>query len=257
MEKQNPDESLSEFVGSLAHEMRAPLFSIVGYTQLLLDYQARDEGTRRDCLTVILRQARQLTRIVDDMYVLSRLDAAAPIPLDVEPVDANDLIHDVLMRARDIADEKHIKLEMNVTAGLMPISADLGRLTQVLDNLVGNALKFSLQGGLVQVSAKPDVGGGAVRLSVRDGGIGIPPEAVSRVFERFYQVTDLPTQKIDGVGLGLYISRRLVEILGGEIGVNSVLCEGSEFWLTLPCHVVSHDGENRHYTGVAMPEIDA
>jgi signal transduction histidine kinase len=228
--------SLSDFVAAAAHDLSAPLFSILGLTQLLLDDKAPDEATRHEFLTIIHRQATQLSHIVSDLRDLSALDAGAPISLDLEPVLPIMLVDDVVARAKPVASDKRISLAVRIASDLPPIQTDRGRATQVLDNLLDNALKFTPSGGAVEISAEPGDTSDFVRIAVRDSGIGMSPEVVSHVFERFFR---LEPSSAEGTGLGLYISKQLVRLLGGEIGVVSKLGEGSTLWIELPNHLVA------------------
>jgi len=223
--------TLSDFVAAAAHDLSAPLFSILGLTQLLLDDKAPDEATRREFLTIIYGQAAQLSRMVNDLRNLSTLEARAPISLDFEPILLENLIGEVVTRAKPVAGQKQITLGMRIAPDLSPIRTDRGRATQVLDNLLGNALKFSAQGGAVEISAEPGDSRDVVRIAVRDTGLGITSEVLSQVFERFFRLDPSSTE---GRGLGLYISKQLVGLLGGKIGADSKLGEGSTFWIELP-----------------------
>ena len=228
--------NLSDFVAAAAHDLGAPLFSILGLSQLLLSDKVPDEATRREFLTIIHQQATQLSHIVGDLRDLAATEAGAPISLDLEPVRPIMLVDDVAARAKPVARDKRISLSMRIASDLPPIQIDRGRATQVLDNLLGNALKFTPPGGTVEVSAETGDSCDFVRIAVRDSGIGMVPEVVSQVFERFFRIDSPLTE---GTGLGLFSSKQLVRLLGGKIGASSKLGEGSTFWIELPKHHVA------------------
>jgi signal transduction histidine kinase len=244
--------TLTELVAAAAHDLNAPLFSILGLTQLLLDDRAPDEATRREFLTIIHRQATQLSRIVSDLRDLSALDAGAPIALDFEPVPVGDLVEDVVLRATPVAEQRHISLGMRIGANIPQVCTDRGRATQVLDNLLGNALKFTSKGGAVEVIAEPGSSSDFVRISVQDTGVGLPTDSIADVFEPFVRADP---SKTDGSGLGLYISKQFVSLLRGRISLQSKLGEGSTFWIELPT-VASPDGTPCRNTIATTPASD-
>ena len=191
--------------------------------------------------------------MVNDLRDLSTLEALAPISLDFEPILLENLIGEVVTRAKPVAGQKQISLGMRIAPDLSPIRTDRGRATQVLDNLLGNALKFTTQGGAVEVSAEPGASPDFVRLAVRDTGFGIPSEVLSHVFERFFRVEP---SSAEGRGLGLYISKQLVGLLGGKIGADSKLGEGSTFWIELP-NGMSPNGTDCHKAPANAPMTDS
>ena len=226
------DRMQSDFISTVSHELRTPLFSIRGFARLLLDGKVKDEPTRAEFVQIIHQQSEQLTRLVNDLLDLSRLDAGHAFELRLDAVDAAQVIRGVMAQMRALADEKHLSLETRLADRLPLVRADSRALAQVLINLVGNAIKFTPHGGRVNVNAQAQ--DGALSISVCDTGIGIPADALPRLFERFYQVDHSSTRKAAGTGLGLFISKRIVEALNGQISVESALSKGSCFSVSIP-----------------------
>jgi two-component system phosphate regulon sensor histidine kinase PhoR len=227
------DQLKSDFVSTVSHELRTPLFAIRGFVKLLAANKVSDEAQRREFLEIISHQTDHLAQIVNDVLDLSRLDAGRSIDVQMMPVDVADVVHDVVARFRAMADEKHITLRGEVPADLSPVTADGRRLAQALVNLLGNAFKFTGSGGRVTVSAEA-LPTDEVRFSVEDTGVGIPAMAIPHLFERFYQADQSPIFRAGGTGLGLYITRQIVEAHGGRLGVESTPGVGSHFWFTIP-----------------------
>lgn len=207
-----------------SHELKTPVTSIKIFADLAL---RRPEAVKPDFLERVVRQADQLVRLVNDLLEVSRLGLGR-MPMRLEPLDLAELVGEVCRRYVSEAGSPECSLE---EAGRLPVEADPVRLEQVLINLLDNAFKYSPQGGRVQVKvSRTD---GAALVEVRDEGIGIEPEHLPHVFERFYK----PTRQqavYAGLGVGLYISKQIVEHHGGRIWVESQLGEGSSFFVELP-----------------------
>lgn len=224
----------SDFVANVSHELRTPLFAIAGFVRLLLAEQVNDEATRREFLSIIGQQTEQLTNIVGDLLDVSRLEAGYQIELKLGSIDVPQAARDALARLETLARDKEITLTAQLPDSLPPVRADGRRLQQVLVNLLGNAIKYTPNGGQVLLSARQIHAAPLVEITVSDTGIGIPAEATPHLFERYYQVDRTATHKTNSTGLGLHISRRLVEALGGELRVESAPARGSHFSFTLP-----------------------
>lgn len=218
----------SQFVSAVSHELRTPLTSLMGYAEFL------DEGVagalndgQRAFLSAIQANAGRLGRLVDDL-----LDCAASesgtFHLERQPADLVEMVAGCLEAMAPQARQAGIMLRSEVDAHTLPVFADAGRILQVLGNLVGNALKFTPGGGTIVVRACREPAG--VRCEVEDDGPGIPAEQQGHLFERFRQAA--PTSP--RMGLGLAISRTIVEAHGGDIGIESAPGAGSTFWFTLP-----------------------
>ena len=225
----------SEFLANMSHELRTPLTAIIGFTGLLGGQHGLDE-IQRHWVTRIDDAGKALLAIVNDVLDFSKLEAGS-VELESEAFEPRRLVTDTLALLNEQATRKAVSLaariDDQIPAGLV---GDTGRLRQVLLNLVSNAVKFTNQGGvLVAAEAvdRPGFGPG-VRFQVTDTGIGIPEAALGQIFERFVQADGSISRKFGGTGLGLAICARLVELMGGEIGVESRLGEGSTFWFWVP-----------------------
>jgi len=218
-----------ELIGNVAHELRTPLSSIKGYMEGLID-GVLPAGAAT--FQQVYREADRLQRLVYDLQELSQVEAGA-FDLNLQPTPVTDLVKAVMARLGRQFEDKGVALEIDVPSNLPPVQVDGDRIGQVLLNLVGNALQYTPAGGEVCLRARRE--GGMVRLAVEDSGIGIAPEHLPRVFERFYRVDRSRSRVGGGSGIGLTIARHLVEAHAGQIGVTSDgLDQGSTFSLTLP-----------------------
>jgi signal transduction histidine kinase len=218
-----------ELLGDVAHELRTPLAAIGGYMEGLTDERLAPDP---EIFLGISRDVTRLQRIVSDLEELSRLEAGA-LSLDRKPAEVDRLIGDVVDRLRGQAEDKGLSLEVAVERGLPQVRVDPDRIQQVLLNLIGNAIQYTSVPGRITVSARSR--GGMVEVRVVDPGIGIPPEHLPHVFERFYRVDRSRARAGGGSGLGLTIARHIVEAHGGRIWAESPgLGRGSTFVFSLP-----------------------
>ncbi len=217
-------------IGDVSHELRTPLTAIKGSMEGLIDgiLPANSETFQQ-----IHAEADRLNRLVDDLQELSRVEARA-YELDIHPLDLSPLVRTVFKRLGSHAAAKQISLELALPSDLPRVLADEDRSVQVLTNLAGNALQYTPAGGTITVSAKP--AREEVQLSVRDTGVGIPPEHLGRIFDRFYRVDKSRSRQAGGgSGIGLTIARALVEAQGGRMWAESEGAgKGSTFHFTLP-----------------------
>jgi PAS domain S-box-containing protein len=222
----------SEFVSLVSHEFRTPLTSIRGYTEMMLDGDIGElSNEERDFLNTILRNATHLTEIVNDLLVVSRLEAGA-IKLNLTSVDMSELIKEAIDLLRPQFNDKKQKIKTDISQGLPILEADSQRINQILVNLLSNAHKYTPEGGSISVSLHHD--SNWVRVDVRDSGIGLSKEEKEKLFTKFYRAENPETTKAGGTGLGLWITRSLVNMHGGEISVTSQPGKGSTFIFTLP-----------------------
>ena len=222
----------SQFLANVTHELRSPLHSIIGYGSMIVDGFAEDELTpqQEEDIRFIVRRAEDLAHLVDDMLDLSKIEADH-IEVKIETVDLVVNMNDLLSQYKLTASDKKLYLNIEMEEHLPPILADSHRLQQIVTNLVSNALKFTKQGGVTVRCTRTD---DMVRISVQDTGIGISPAALSLIFEAFRQADGSTTRQFGGTGLGLTIAKRLIELQGGEIAVESIVGQGSTFSLKLP-----------------------
>ncbi len=230
-EKLNQIESLRRrLIGDVSHELRTPLTAIKGSMEGLMDgvLPATPETYQQ-----IHAEADRLNRLVDDLQELSRVEARA-YPLDIHPLDVSLLAQTVTKRLAPHAESKRIILDLELAPDLPHVLADEDRATQVLANLMGNALQYTSENGRITISAKQV--GNEVQIAVRDTGIGIPPEHLAHIFDRFYRVDKSRSrQSGGGSGIGLTIAHSLIEAQGGRIWVESAgTGKGSTFIFTLP-----------------------
>jgi signal transduction histidine kinase/CheY-like chemotaxis protein len=220
-----------EFLATLSHELRTPLSAILGWAEILRR-GARDEATLLRGLGTIERNARAQARLVDDLLDMSRI-ISGKVRLEVQAIDPATFVEAALETVGPAAQAKNIELGKSLAVGAGVIIGDLNRLQQVMWNLLSNAVKFTPAGGRVDVSLERS--GDEFVIRVRDSGIGIGPEFLPYVFDRFRQADASTTRRHGGLGLGLSIARQLVELQGGTIEVDSTgVGQGATFTLRFP-----------------------
>jgi len=229
------DDRRSEFLAVVSHELRTPLTSIVSFSELLRGEATGMSADGLKFLDIIERNADRLLGLIDDLLMLNRLESGA-LPLELEQVAVPDLLAEAVKSAAPVAAKSGVTLHLDAGEGPR-VRADPRRLLQVLDNLIGNAVKFSHVGGLVRVSAK--YARGTWRVDVSDTGIGIPPEEAARLFGPFMRASNARIAGLPGTGLGLSIVKSLVEMHGGHVTVDSELNEGTTFSVFLPLRAAS------------------
>jgi PAS domain S-box-containing protein len=228
-ESERLDRAKADFVATVSHELRTPLASVYGAAMTLRYQDERLERRQRKALLELLGdQAARLSGIIDDILLASRLDAGG-VELEHEQFDAADVTRHVVDAARIRAEANSI--DLSLPEWLPEVAGDGDMVSQVLANLVENAMKYSPGGGRVDVTV--DRREDRVRFEVRDEGLGIPLGEQERIFEKFYRLDPNLTRGVGGTGLGLYISSELVRRMGGEIQVHSAPGEGSTFWFEL------------------------
>jgi PAS domain S-box-containing protein len=219
----------NELISTVSHELRTPLASIYG-AALTLERQGLGEETRSSLLAVIVHESKRLERIADSILVASRIQEGE-MRIAIEAADLGRIARETVEGARaSLATDRTIVL--TVDDSMPAVECDPEKLGQVLANLLDNAVRYSPEGGPIEISVNHS--GGLARCSVRDEGLGIPAEEHERIFERFYRLDPDLRYAITGTGLGLYISRELVRLMGGRLEVRSQLGQGSTFAVELP-----------------------
>ncbi len=218
------DRLKSAFIANMSHEIRTPLNAIIGFTSVLPDVQGEDE--RRELINLIQENNQKLLTIIDDVMNISKIESGKE-PLVMSTFELNEIL-------TSVADgfvpklAEGVKLSTMFAQGALNVTTDLNRLMEVLTHLLANAVKFTQQGSIIVGYDAPQ--GKRMRIWIRDTGKGIAPEHQERIFERFFKVDEY----IPGAGLGLSICRTMAYSMGGSIGVESKLGEGSTFWFELP-----------------------
>ncbi|MFQ5610905.1 MAG: GAF domain-containing protein [Anaerolineae bacterium] len=221
----------SEFVQNVSHELRTPLTFVKGYIDLFLENAfGKLTEEMRYRLDIVSRRTNAISRLVEDIILLQQVEVGN---LEFDWFDLSEVIQLSTQSADVTAEQNAVEIITRLPEKLPPIWGDAGRVGQVLDNLISNAIKFSPNGGRITITV--DAGGeGFLTASVQDTGIGIPPEKLDKIFDRFYQVDGSTTRRFGGTGLGLAIVRQIVEAHGGSISVESEVGKGSNFVFTLP-----------------------
>ena len=225
------DIAKTEFVSTVSHELRTPLTSIKGYTDLLLA-GAIDPLTERQAqfMSIIRNNADRLTALINDLLDISRIESGR-IKLEIQPLQIQDVVQEVVESLRAQIEAKGLALRVKVPENLPYVQGDRDRLTQVLNNLVSNAYRYTLKGEVaITLSQMP----GALRVDVSDTGIGIAPQDQSKIWDRFFRADHPVVEDTGGTGLGLSIVRMFVEMHGGRIWVDSEPGKGSAFTFILP-----------------------
>ena len=220
-----------DFVSNVSHELKTPLTSIQAYADTLLNGALEDEGSSRLFVERIVEQSERLSMLIQDLLRLARIESE-PEAFQIERCDAIQIASSSFQDHLDVAKTRQIWLEYQPPAGELHVLADADGLRTILNNLLTNAINYTLAGGQVTLTLRPE--GNRALIEVSDTGVGIAKEHQSRVFERFYRVDKARTRSVGGTGLGLAIVRHLVEVMQGEITLKSELGEGSTFRIWLP-----------------------
>ena len=223
------DRMKSEFLSTAAHELRIPLTSILGFSEILLEKETNQEKRNR-FLKIINEESMGLSSLINDLLDVTRIESGKGFKMVKAPTDMGEIIRenvDIFQAQTD----KHT-FRVNIPSDLVKVEADKDKISQVMENLISNALKFSPEGGEIAVSIQQDKD--EVKVSVSDNGMGIPKKELPHVFEKFYRGEDASSEAIGGTGLGLAIVKYIVQHHGGTISAESKLKKGSTFSFTLP-----------------------
>ncbi|MEW6034228.1 MAG: GAF domain-containing protein [Chloroflexota bacterium] len=235
------DRMKTEFISIASHELRTPMTGVYGFAELLLMTGKELTGEHRQWLETIHQESKRLNDIVNDLLNVSRIESGG-LTLKLEAVALGPLVADIFGKFTLSHPTRQFFVDMS--EDFPAVRADRDKLHQVLLNLVDNAVKYSPQGGPVEVKTRLDEAEGRAIISVSDRGLGIPEEEIPRLFTRFHRVQRPETTGLRGTGLGLHIAKSLMELMGGQIWVESKVNEGSTFYVSLPVGQANVKGEN-------------
>jgi two-component system phosphate regulon sensor histidine kinase PhoR len=219
-----------DFVANVSHELRTPLASIKGYSETLLDGAINDKDSARDFLKIIDKNATRMSRLIEDLLVLSRIESTQMLMV-TEVIDLCELVRSMVDGLKIQARDKGIEITLAIADGVPGVIADKGRVEQVMVNLLDNAIKYTSEGGKVDVAVC--VIEDEALVEVKDTGIGIPASDMPRIFERFYRVDKARSRDLGGTGLGLAIVKHIIQSLDGRVWVESEPGRGSTFNVAL------------------------
>lgn len=234
---ESASKAKSDFLANMSHELRTPLNSVIGFSQALGDELAGPVNKeQREYLNDILESGRHLLTIINELLDLAKIESGK-IELDYTEVDVTELVDKSVLIFKERSLQHNIPIEVSLSPEVETVECDFTRLRQIIINLLGNALKFTFDGGHVAVGAciiNDDEGEKSLLVSVKDTGIGIKPEDQEKLFRPFAQLEPSLTKKYEGTGLGLVLSKNLVELHGGKIWIESSEGKGSTFSFTVP-----------------------
>ncbi len=237
------ERAKSEFVSNVSHELRTPLTAIKGYSDLLLSPAVGTLSEQQHrFLQIVQNNANRLVALINDLLDISRIESGR-LELEIRPVQMESVIREVADMIQPQCDQKGLRLVVAAEPGVKPVLGDKKRLIQVVTNLASNACRYTPAGGQIKLALS--FHDGAVRVDVVDTGIGIAPEDQAKVFQRFYRVNNPIVQEASGTGLGLPITKMLVEMHGGRMWVESEVGRGSTFTFILPAHIPALDEDSQ------------
>ncbi|NUN69142.1 MAG: response regulator [Bacteroidetes bacterium] len=241
----------SDFLSNMSHELRTPLNSIIGFSSILLGDRGDPlTADQRKALEKVLKNGKHLLQLINDILDFSKIESGR-MHVSVESDSVEGVVNGAIMTAEALIRQKNIQLKEEIPAGLPMFNTDVLKIKQILVNLLSNAAKFTDENGVIIIRAKQE--GAMVKLSVIDSGIGIEPKNLGKIFEEFSQVDSSHSRKYQGTGLGLPIARRLAQLLGGDLSVESTVGKGSTFSLTVPPVFASADQPAAPAAAVTLP----
>ena len=253
------DEAKDGFLSSVTHELRTPLTSIRSFAEILVDYPDESAETRRGFYLIIKRESERLSRLIDDVLDLSKI-RAGKVEWHLKKLHSASVIQEAIDAVSCLMLKKDLRLDTQIDEGLPAFGADEDRIIQVLTNLIGNAIKFTPEGGEIVIDAKLLEGKrwedrrDFIHISVGDTGIGISEEDLPRIFDDYSQCTDTLSEMPRGTGLGLPICKEIVVRHRGNIWVESEKGKGSTFHITLPVELPESDSFKREGEATSWPD---
>ncbi len=222
----------SDFLSNMSHELRTPLNSIIGFSSILLGDRGDPlTADQRKALEKVLKNGKHLLQLINDILDFSKIESGR-MHVSIESDSVEGVVNGAIMTAESLIRQKNIQLKEEIPPDLPMFNTDVLKIKQILVNLLSNAAKFTDENGVIIIRAQQH--GANIRLSVIDSGIGIEPKNLGKIFEEFSQVDSSHSRKYQGTGLGLPIARRLAQLLGGDLSVESVAGKGSTFTLSVP-----------------------
>lgn len=235
--QQKEDQERKQFVSNVSHELRTPLTSVKSYVEALSDGAWKDASIAPQFLKVVQDETDRMIRMINDLLSLSRMDSGT-VKLNLEYVNMNELFNyildrfDMIIKKEKDPSQKKYTIDRHITDQDIWVEIDTDKFTQVIDNIMNNAVKYSPDGGVI--TARMIATNNHVILSIADQGLGIPRKDIGHIFDRFFRVDKARSRKQGGTGLGLAISKEVVNLLGGQIWVDSIEGKGSTFYISLP-----------------------
>jgi two-component system sensor histidine kinase VicK len=238
-EREQLERDRKAFVANVSHELRTPLATMKSYLETLQEGNVQDDAVRHRFLRVLSNETERMIRLVNDLLQLSRFDSKR-FSLRLRRFDFGELIRDVVQRFSFQLRAQSLKVRVDIEPGLPPIEADKDMLIQILDNILSNAIKFSLPEGLIMIRLARE--GHQLKLTVQDQGVGIPKQELKHIFKRFYRVDKARSRNLGGVGLGLSITREMILAHQGSIEIESDVGQGTMVIIRLPINLMEREG---------------
>ena len=244
---ESASKAKSEFLANMSHELRTPLNSIIGFSEVMEDQLYGSLNEKQQLYTGnILTSARHLLNLINDILDLAKVEAGR-FTLELEQVAIREMLKSTIIMIKEEAMRHSLKLDLEIAPEAeIVIEADERKLKQIMFNLLSNAVKFTRKGGLISVAVKKI--NENIEISVKDTGIGIKPEDIQKLFKEFTQLESVYTKKYGGTGLGLALSKKLIELHGGKIWVESEYGRGSKFTFTVPVSKIKKALRKQKYT---------
>ncbi|MCG8605630.1 ATP-binding protein, partial [bacterium] len=221
-----------DFVANVSHEIRTPVTAIKGYVETIMENGSLDKAQARSFLETILRNTDRMSKLVDDLLHLSKLESIESYESSLEEINLPNVVRRVAESFEKIRQERQVQIRVDLPSSLPKIKGTMSEVETVLENLIENAIKYGADGGDIYVGAQELED--TIEVTVADRGMGIPSDDQPRIFERFYRVDKARSRVLGGTGLGLSIVKHIIQQYGGRVWVESEVGKGSEFHFTLP-----------------------